>query len=585
MAGLLVEPSTLKAAGSQAVAAAESAPQGMAQIGPCAYDAVSLGVAAQLSEQARVAHTYAAMAGHTARSFGALLDKNAGSYTEQESRSVSTLGDGMAPAIAIVPASLDSGAPPLAGTPPTLPAGETPTTPRDIARLIHGGPGPGPMQAAAQQLRSHADDLELAAEGLGSSTSTVRSGWTSGSADIATARITELQNWYRDHAVYVRGLAGELDTQADHFQHARAQIPTPQQIDQAERELKAAAEANARSNGRLSPAVSQAQANLGRVYQAATVGYGGYATAAAPIPHIPTPPPAPPAGPMQQQTAQQQAGGDGPPAEQRQHSPVTDPVKPVDGGTEVAEITGGPTWPAGDVESANLPRPPVPDPDPAVGPDPVVGPVADVLPAIVPEVVGSIVGGAGGALGGLAGAAPRMLDGLGSAGVPAALAGMGNPAGSVPGGEQGSGEPQTPETPGGLETPHMPELPSGGPGHPGDVGGGGGGTGGTEPSGVAGPLAPAVGMAAAPEAAPIAAPISAATPAAAMETEAGGPGMGGMMMPPFFPPGRGGQGLSEADHRLYRQRRLRVVAPPNSEPVLRRREGRKSARDEGEKKP
>jgi len=569
--GLRVEPDILKAAGSQAVAAAESAPQGIAQISPCAHDAVSVGVAAGLIEQAHLAHTYTAIANHTARAAGALLGKNATSYAERELSSASALGNGMAPAVP--PTLPDSGPPPAASAPPVLPTGATPTTPREITRLMHGGPGTGPMQSAADQLRSHADDLDLAADELGSAISTARSGWTSGSADTAVQRIVGLQSWYRDHADHVRGLATDVDEHAESFQRARAAIPTPQQIDQAERELRAAADANARSGGRLSPAVSQAQANLGRVYQAATVGYGGYSQAAAPIPRIPTPPPTPPGG-LTQQAEPQQAPGNGAAADQTRRTPASDPVRPVQAGTGVAEVSGGPTWPAGDVPSAGLPRPPVPDPDPPVGPDPVVGPVTEALPSIVPAIVGSIVGGAGGLVGGLAGAAPRMLGGMSSAGMPA-LTGL-------PG---GGGEPQTPETSGGSgtpQTPHMPETPGSGP----DLDpGSGGGAGGTEPSGVGGPLSPAVGMASTLDAAaPVAAPVSAAIPAAA-ETAEAGPGMGGMMIPPMFPPGRGQSTLSEADRRLYRERRLKVVAPPNSEPVLRRREGRRPAKNEGENKP
>ena len=171
-----------------------------------------------------------------------------------------------------------------------------------------------------------------------------------------------------------------------------------------------------------------------------------------------------------------------------------------------------------------------------------------------------------------------MLGGLGSA-APAALSGLGNPMGGLPSGEQSGGEPQTPETPGGLGASHVPESPSGGidPDHPGGIGDGGSG-GGTEPSGVAGPLAPAAGIAATPDvAAPVAAPVS-AIPAAA-ETAEGGSGFGAMM-PPFFPPGRSGGGISEADRKLYPRRRLKVVAPPNSEPVLHRREGRQKPAEE-----
>jgi PPE-repeat protein len=575
-AGLRVDSASLRAAGSQA--AGISAHPAMIGVGPCAGDAVSTGVAAQLSEQMRLSASYIEAADATAHQFGALLGANAASYEAQERDSATALGAvGTAhvdptplPAMP-APATKDL-APPW-----TVRPGEPPSSPRHIAELVHIGPGSAPMRAAASGLRSDAGRLESAADQLAATASQARDSWTSDSADLATGRIGDLHTWYLGHAQHVRGLAADLDAHAEQFEQARAAVPTPQQIDRAERELRTAADANMRSNGRLAPAVSQAQANLGRVYQAAVSGYSGYTVATGAVtPRVPAPPPAPPAGSMQQ-PAQQQTGGDGPPAKQRHHGPVTDPVKPVEAGTGTDEVSGGPTWPAGDVPSAPV-RPPVPDPNPPVGPDPVVDPISEAAPSIMPAIIGSVVGGLGGGLGGLAGAAPRMLGGLGSA-APAALSGLGNPMGGLPSAEQSGGEPQTPETPGGLGAPHVPESPSGGidPDHSGGIGGGGSG-GGTEPSGVAGPLAPAAGIASTPEvAAPVAAPVS-AIPAAA-ETAEGGSGFGGMM-PPFFPPGRSGGGISEADRKLYPRRRLKVVAPPNSEPVLHRREGRQKPAEE-----
>jgi len=436
-----------------------------------------------------------------------------------------------------------------------------------------------PMRVAASGLRSDAGRLESAADQLASTASQARDAWTSDSADLATGHIGDLHTWYLGHAEHVRGLAGDLDAHADQFDQVRAAVPTPAQIDQAERELRAASDANIRSHGQLSAAVSRAQANLGRVQQAAVTGYGNYTIAtAALVPQVPAPPPAPPIGPTPASKSKAaDSGNDGPPADQKpRHTRAGDPVKPVDAGPGTDQISGGPTWPAGDVAPANV-RPTASDPDPRVGPDPVTAPVAEALPAVVPTIVGTIVGSTGGALGGLAGAAPRMLGGLGSA-APAALSGLGNPVGEPPGGEPGGGEPQAPEAFGGMpQVPHVPDTggtPNLDP--PGGIGGGGSG-GGIEPSGVAGPLAPAVGMVAVPDVAPVAAPVAAASPGAGAAEAGVGPG--GMMMPPFFPPGRGQGSMSEADRKLYPQRRLKVIAPPNSEPVLRRREGRQITKE------
>ena len=56
--------------------------------------------------------------------------------------------------------------------------------------------------------------------------------------------------------------------------------------------------------------------------------------------------------------------------------------------------------------------------------------------------------------------------------------------------------------------------------------------------------------------------------------------MGPMMMPPIR---GGGEGSGADNKQLYQERKLKVVAPANSEPVKNRREGR--AKPENRKKP
>jgi hypothetical protein len=81
-------------------------------------------------------------------------------------------------------------------------------------------------------------------------------------------------------------------------------------------------------------------------------------------------------------------------------------------------------------------------------------------------------------------------------------------------------------------------------------------------------------MAAPPDVAPTpvaAAPVAARAPAP--EAPAAGMGMGPMMAPPMGAGGAGsGAGPDVKD--LYPDRKLKMVAPPNSEPVKNRREGR-----------
>lgn len=553
--GLRVNPAELKSAASEVMTASESAPPGAVSVRACAPDVVSAGVGARLSEQMHIASSYTAAANRVAALYGLVLDANGQSYAAQEAASAAALGDGGAtggvPTMGASPPQV--GVPAVNSAAPDLPAGEVPATPRDISRLIDSGPGTGHMLAAEAQLRSQANQLDAAAAKIESAVNTARDGWVSDSADAATARMRELHTWYRGHAEYVRGVADEVAVHVENFRNATAQIPRLKAVDDAERELRAADEANRRSKGLLKPAVAAAQLKVGQVYQTAVTGFGNYTTlAAAASPRVPAPPPIPPAA--AQTLSPKAAAGESTPVEHMDSSAAGDPVDPVDAGAGVDETmtSGGPVWPAGDVDPAGD--------APLV--DPVLSPAAEAVPQIVPAVIGGVVGGVGGVLGGLAGAGQRALSGVPQAAAPA-LSGLGQPGGGAP---SAGGEPQSPEMPS-----------SGGDFKPDDAGSV---PGETEPSSEPGPLsASAAGMAPAPAAAaPVSAPV-AATPVVG-ETASGGPAMGGAaMMPPLMGAPRGGKSGSDAERKLYRERRLKVVAPPNSEPVKGRKEARRLAEE------
>jgi hypothetical protein len=83
-------------------------------------------------------------------------------------------------------------------------------------------------------------------------------------------------------------------------------------------------------------------------------------------------------------------------------------------------------------------------------------------------------------------------------------------------------------------------------------------------------------------AAPAAAP--AASVSAPAEVPAGGVGAMGPMMAPPMGAGGGHGGDGQRD-RLYKERQLKVEAPPNSEPVKNRREARDRGRGSDRKTP
>lgn len=554
-----VDTDTVRAGGQQAAAAGGTATPGSDQVQPSAADMVSVGASTRFTTQVSLARKYTSMANAQAHKFGVKLQASAAAYDDQEAQSASTLGSGgggakivsagrAIPAAPAVPTDVVPGV----GT-GGLPAGEVPKSPRDVARLIEtgrGGAGKKTWQAVEASLRSEAKQLDDAAEQLGKAISTTGGGWHAKSADAATTQMRALQSWYQGHSRYVQGLADQAHAHVQNFTKALTDVPPYRHVQNAERELKAAKQANARSGGAHRVAVVNAQVKVSKLYQASTTGYSTYTfSEAVPEPKLPVPPPVPPSTDVPP-AAPPKTVGDGPvaPPQQPQHSPKSAPQDPVQGGPGVGEnLTGGPTWPPGAVDPAG-PAAPLTDAVPETA--------AGMPSEVVPGIIGGVVGGLGGLVGGLAAAPQKALQGLEQAAGPMMSAMGQHPQGGQP-----------PEH-GGDQSP--PEPPAGDAPSPGDLGAGGGGD--TEPAGGdMSPVAPPTDVAAAPPAAaPATAPASTPAPAEAPAPTAVG------AMGPMMPPGggRGGEGGGPENKQLYQERKLKVVAPANSEPVKNRREGR-----------
>ncbi len=554
-----VDTEVVRSAARQADAAGGTATPGSDQVQPVASDMVSVAASTRFTAQVTLARKYTALANAMARQFGVKLDASAAAYDDQEAMSAGMLGSAglggaaaavpagrVVPAGPVVPADLVSG-----GMGAGLRAGEVPSSPRDMARLIEtgrGGAGKKTWQAVESTLRLEAKQLSDAADQLGAAISTTGDGWQAQSADAATTRMRALQTWYQEHARYVQGLAEQANAHVQNFSRALGDVPPYRQVLDAERELKTAMQSNALAGGAHRAAVVQAQVKVSKLYQASTTGFSSYTFAeGATQPKMPIPPPveSPDVAPATAPTG----AGDGPVGPREpQHSPESAPVDPIQGGPGSGQnLSSGPTWPPGAVDPA-APADPLTDALPETG---------GSLPSeVIPWVIGGVVGGLGGLLGGFAGAAQKALQGMEQAGGP-----MMSDRGQHPPG----GEPQH----GGEPSPQSPEPPSAGDlSPPGDLGAGGGGAD-TEPAGGQGPLAAPTELAATPAAA---APASA--PSALAPAEAPAPVMGAMgpMMPPVR--GTGGEGSGAENKQLYQERKLKVVAPANSEPVKNRREGR-----------
>lgn len=292
-------------AAAVAGAASGGSSQGIT-VTPPASDPVSAAVTETLQARCAAITGYSSFAQMITQARGSMLASSANTYDEQEQLNAASLvsasGGSAAPTTA-PPAVPNLSAPTVpAVTAPQL--GPPPTNGKDIARLLHGGPGPAGLYSAAHQMRSHASQLQDAARQLQSGSTAISTDWRSDAGDQASQRINELSQWYERHSEDAMSAAAALETHADNYARARANTPTPQQFEDTERRLKQAAQANANpaNMGRYAPVVAALQTELGGLHAKATAQYADYARSAgnpsligAPL----EPPPRPGAGGVQ----------------------------------------------------------------------------------------------------------------------------------------------------------------------------------------------------------------------------------------------------------------------------------------------
>ena len=249
-----------------------------------ASDPVSVAVAQTLQARCAAITGYSSLAEAVTQARSSMLSSSATTYDDQEQISSAALASRGG-------AGLGSVAPPAAA--PSLPnvaiptisapqIGAPPTNGKEIATLMHGGPGPSGLYAAAQQLRSHASELRSAAHQLQGGSAELSAEWRSKAGEQASSRIQELGQWYERHADHASSAAGALETHAETYARARANTPTPQQFQDTENRLKQAATANANpaNMGRYAPVVSALQTELGGLHTKATTQYADYARSA-----------------------------------------------------------------------------------------------------------------------------------------------------------------------------------------------------------------------------------------------------------------------------------------------------------------
>lgn len=555
-----VDAGALAGAGGETAAVAHAAVPHADQVLPCAADCVSVAASSRFGAAVSLARRYTAMANALAQRYGVLLQASAAAYDGQEASSAAELGAGGGGGLSVSPVmpavDMEGVAGLLGGDGGAAGAGEVPAAPRDIARLIEtgrGGAGVRAWQAVETSLRTEAAQLEQAAAQLGAAIAAAEASWDSVSAQAAMARLRTLRGWYERHAHYVGGLAQQAATHVQNFRRASTEIPTYRQVVEGERELHTAVQANIAARGMRREAVVHAQVKVAGLYQASAAGFSSYTVAEAvpgPGPGAPLPPPA--ASP-DSPDAQRAKDPGGVPVTKPDPAAASAPVDPVQPGSGAGEnlLSAGPTWPPADVDPTQLGNPLL---------QTMTGTGAAVLPQLVPGIMGGIVGGVGGVVGGLAGTGAKALQGVQQAAGPM-MSGVGqqHPGGGAPAG--GQSPPESPES---LGEPGGADLFNGGSGE-------------TAPASDGGAMSAPTPMAAAPAAAAPVSP-SAGAPTSASAPEGPAPALGAMapMMPPVG--GRSG-GSGPQNKQLYQDRKLAVVAPPNSEPVKNRREGRDKERD------
>ena len=280
---LLVEPDGLRSAGDLIAAAPErsaTAPSG-AVTAP-ANDPVSSVVSHGISACIGALGTHSALVGAVTGAAARLLGGSADAYADREQVNRALLGAGApVPAPAVALPRLDT-VPTPAPPPIAAPAvGPPPTTGKQIAQLIHGGPGPASLGAAADRLASHAEDLHDSASRIRTAIATMAGAWDSEASRGAEAVLLRLAADHDSHGVHTAAIARAIRTQADYFGQVKRDVPAPEVFEDLERRLHAADAANRANRGLYSGVVAIIQSRLAAAHSQAVTGYAGYAAKSA----------------------------------------------------------------------------------------------------------------------------------------------------------------------------------------------------------------------------------------------------------------------------------------------------------------
>jgi hypothetical protein len=225
---LRVDPTGVHAAGATLGGAAGIAVPGAVAVTPCAGDAASVDVAADLTARIGALNGSTAWLNLWAGASSLRLHASAETYAQQEANAAAGLGDTAATVgSAVLMRDVPTPPPPAAAPLPAAGGGLVPATGRQAAELIHGGPGPQPLELAAAVLDTQADNLDQAAASVRAARWGSEQSWDSDAAQQAADKLVRLESSYTGHASHARALSAEARTQVDNFLRAKAGIPAP----------------------------------------------------------------------------------------------------------------------------------------------------------------------------------------------------------------------------------------------------------------------------------------------------------------------------------------------------------------------
>lgn len=272
-----VEPGALADAGRSVIGHAQDAAAPTGGITGPANDPVSVQAAHHFASLIAALAARTQSINSATNAAGVMTQASANTYETQEALNRGTLAIGGDAGYSLTPPRLQDTSKVAAPAISAPRLGAPPTSGREIAELVHGGPGVGSLISASDRLQLHAANLSSAADGVGADATLMAAVWQSHAADQADARMTQLVSRYTANSDAATKLSRAISAQADDFAALRRSVPTVKDFDDTQRKLRVAYE-SARINPIYAPAAAKLAGDLTELNRRATTAYAEYTT-------------------------------------------------------------------------------------------------------------------------------------------------------------------------------------------------------------------------------------------------------------------------------------------------------------------